>query len=76
MALFPNESAAPKAPNKLIKKVPKNKLTKSGTKTPSGRKSIKEPNIEANKIGAPHINQWHKTLEKTNKNGGSLLRKY
>ena len=57
IADFPNESAAPIAPNKLIKKVPRIKLQIIGKRLLIGKYSINELIIEAIKIGNPVTSQ-------------------
>ena len=57
MADFPKEGAAPIAPSKLIKKVPKIRLKIIGKKLLNGKNNIKKLIIEAIKIGNPVTSQ-------------------
>lgn len=71
IADLPKDNAAPKAPNKLIKEVPSNKLNIIGMKLSKGRYKTKAAIIEAINIGKPVINQWINTLAKTKIKDGS-----
>ena len=57
MALFPRDRAAPKAPNKLMNKVPNKRLIIKAIRAPEGRYRKIELIIEAKIIGAPQTNQ-------------------
>ena len=67
----PNDSAAPKAPNRLMKDVPKIRLNNIGIKLSKGRYKTIAAIKDAKRIGRPVISQWIKTLANTNINEGS-----
>ena len=67
----PNDSAAPKAPNRLMKDVPKIRLNNIGIKLSKGRYKTIAAIKDAKRMGRPVISQWIKTLANTNINEGS-----
>ena len=71
MADFPKDKAAPKAPNKLIKEVPKIRLRRIGRKLSNGKYRTMAAIIDAAMIGKPVISQWIKTLANTKTKDGS-----
>ena len=66
IADLPNDSAALKAPNRLIKDVPKIRLNSIGIKLSKGRYKTIAAIKDAKRIGRPVISQWIKTLANTN----------
>jgi|TARA_Y100000768_G_scaffold43508_1_gene28454 hypothetical protein len=57
IADLPKDKAAPRAPNRLIKDVPKIRLKTIGIKLSTGRYRIIPAIKDANKIGKPVISQ-------------------
>ena len=71
IADLPRESAAPNAPNKLIKNVPSIKLKIIADTLSKGKYKTKAAIQEARSKGNPVISQCIKTLTKTNMKVGS-----